>query len=448
MERRTSSRILFIGYFGIAFLSGLLLLIPGMHKEDLSVIDAFFTATSAVTLTGLVTLNTYEEWSIWGKILILLLVQIGGLGYMVVVGLVYVVLRSHIDYKSKVMLKESLSVLTTNGITSFIKKIVQFVLLFEGAAAILLSLRFMIEYPFLESIWLGIFHSISAFNNAGFVNLEQGMDQYVGDLFINLIFCALIIIGGLGYFVILECYLYQKKRFFYLSIHTKIVLIATIFLLISGTLMVFLFEHNNADSMQQLPLFDQLLSAFFTSVNFRTSGFSTLDLGEFRDGSLLFGSFFMIIGGAPGGTSGGVKVTTIAVLLIYAYWVLRGREESVVFNKRIPRKTIDNAFLIIIVSAFYIAFCITFLSIFESGGDRGFIGLIFEVCSAFSTTGASVGSSTIPGTSLAAEFGVVGKFVLIIMMLSGRIGVLAFSFAIFSKQKARKFQYPEGRIML
>ncbi|GAD18757.1 potassium uptake protein TrkH [Helicobacter fennelliae MRY12-0050] len=435
-----------LGYLGIAILAGLLLMLPVMHKGDLSFIDAFFTASSAVSMTGLIVKNTPVDFTIWGQILIAFLIQIGGLGYMVIVSLVYIIFRIKLDFKSKLILKESLNHPTVDGVMRFVKRVIVFVLIFEGCGAVLLTLRFMIDYPFMEALWGGIFHAISAFNNAGFTIFDGGMMHYRGDLFINLVICSLIIIGGLGYLVLLECYMFQKKRFFYLSIHTKIVLITTATLIVLGTLMVFLFEYHNNKSIGELSLYEQILSSFFTSVNFRTSGFNTLDLSTFKDGTLLFGSIFMAIGGAPGGTAGGIKVTTIAVLLVYSYCILREKNNIVVFNKKIPQRTVDDAFLIMVVAASYIAICITLLSFFEEGGSRGFLGLVFEVCSAFGTVGVSIGDGG--SLSLVNSFGSGGKILIILLMLSGRVGVLAFSFAIFAKQKRKNFEYPEGRVLL
>ncbi len=447
MDKRRVARFLLLGYFGIAILGGALLMLPIMHNGDLSLIDAFFTASSAVSMTGLIVKNTALDFSLYGQMLILLLIQVGGIGYMMLVSLIYILLRVNLDYKSKLMLKESLNYPTIQGLTNLVKNALLFVLVFEAFGAILLTLRFVIDMPFFEALWSGVFHAVAAFNNSGFSIFEYGMMPYKGDLFTNIVLCVLIIIGGLGYFVLLECYLFQKHRFFYLSIHTKIVLIATIILLVLGTLIVFIFEHNNPKTLQNLSLYEQILSSFFTSVNFRTSGFNTLDLGYFKDSTLLFGSFFMVIGGAPGGSAGGIKITTIAVLLVYTYCILRDKESVIVFNKKIPQKTIDDAFLILIVAISYIALAITLIALIEDGGVRGFLGIIFEMCSAFSTAGLSVGDGG-GVLSLTSTFGSASKLLIILLMISGRVGVLIFSFAIFTKQKQKKFQYPEGRIML
>ena len=446
MEKRKTARLLLLGYLGISVLAGLLLMLPVMHNGNLSFIDALFTASSAVSMTGLIVKDTALDFSIYGQILILFLIQIGGLGYMVLVSLIYIILRVQIDYKSKLMLKESLNYSTIQGITHLVKNALLFAFVFEIIGAVLFTLRFMIDFPFLQALWNGIFHSVAAFNNAGFSTFQEGMILYKGDLFVNLVLCALIIIGGLGYFVLLECYLFQKKRFFYLSIHTKIVLIATIILLVLGSLIVFILEHNNIKSLSELSIYEQILNAFFTSVNFRTSGFNTLDFSDFKDSTLLFGTIFMVIGGAPGGTAGGIKVTTIAVLIIYAYCILRDKQNTIIFNKKIPQKTIDDAFLITIIAALYIVFAVTLVALIEDDKTRGFLGIVFEICSAFSTTGLSVGDGGV--LSLASTFSNPSKLLIILLMLSGRVGVLIFSFAIFTKQKRKKFQYPEGRIML
>ena len=215
-------------------------------------------------------------------------------------------------------------------------------MLIEGIGAILLSLRFLLDFGFIKSIWLGIFNSISAFNNAGFSVFETGLMGYKDDVFINLIITTIIIIGGLGYFVLLEIYYkatHQRKK---LSTHTKLVLIMTGVLIVITFLSVFLLEYKNPKSIGDLSLWQKILASYFTSINYITSGFNTLDLSLFQDSSLCFGSIFMAIGGAPGRTAGGIKVTTLAILLICAYKVLRNSNEVTILNKKKNKKQLQN----------------------------------------------------------------------------------------------------------
>ncbi|STA73462.1 TRK system potassium uptake protein TrkB [Campylobacter lari] len=253
----------------------------------------------------------------------------------------------------------------------------------------------------------------------------------------------MIIIGGLGYFVLLELYFFSKKRFASLSLHTKLVLTSTIILIVFASLVVFLFEYHNPKSIGEFSLFDKIMSAYFTAVNYRTAGFNTLDLSAFKDASLFFGSLFMIIGGAPGGTAGGIKVTTIAVLLIYAYWSIKDSNARI-FNFEIPTETINKAFIIAVSSIVYIITCVLLLSLIED--NKSFLPLLFETSSAFATVGVSVGDG---GTlSLSALFNPESKLIIILLMLSGRVGVLAFLFSIFFKEKEKYLNYPKGKIIL
>lgn len=226
-----------------------------------------------------------------------------------------------------------------------------------------------------EALWASVFHSISAFNNAGFSIFESGLMPYRDDFWINFVITSLIIIGGLGYFVLLELYFFSKKRFANLSLHTKLVLISTVVLIVFASLVVFLFEYHNPKSIGEFSLFDKTISAYFTAVNYRTAGFNTLDLSTFKDVSLFFGSLFMIVGGAPGGTAGGIKVTTIAVLLIYAYWSIKDSNTRI-FNFEIPTETINKAFIITVSSIVYIITCVLILSLIED--DKSFLPLLFE----------------------------------------------------------------------
>ncbi|KGI57366.1 TrkH family potassium uptake protein [Campylobacter sp. MIT 97-5078] len=440
---RKTVRFLFFGYIIIAFLGAFLLSIGGVAKEKLSFIDALFTSVSAISMTGLIVKNIALDFNLSGQIIILFLIQIGGLGYMGLGVFFYVLIRKKIGFHERNMLKESLLYPHMEGVVDFLRKILFFVFIAEFIGGILLFLRFALDMPINQALWFGFFHSISAFNNAGFSIFETGLVAYRGDFWINFVITSLVIIGGIGYFVLLELYLFQRKRLSSLSVHTKIVLISTLVLILSATLAVFCFEYANIKSLGALSFFDKLLSSYFTAVNYRTSGFNTLDLSTFKDASLFFGSLFMIIGGGPGGTSGGIKVTTFAVLIIYTYWVIKNGRVRV-FHYEIPDEVVKRAFVIAVGSAAYIVICVLLLSLLE--GEVRFIYLLFETSSAFATVGVSVGDG---GTlSLSALFGDSAKLIIIVMMISGRIGIFAFLVAIFTKDKEKYIKYPEGKIYL
>lgn len=441
---RRSIRVLFLGYVGIAIFGAFILRLDIMSKSDMSFIDALFTSASAISMTGLIVKNIATDFTIWGQIFLLFLIQIGGLGYMGLGIFFYLLIRKKIGFNERNMLKESLIYPHIDGVIDFLKKIVIFVFITEFIGAVLLSLRFALEMSMPQAIWNGLFLSISSFNNAGFTLFEYGLMPYRQDFWINFIVTTLIIIGGIGYFVLLELYLFKKKRLGTLSIHTKIVLSGTVILIILATVVVFLFEYANKNSIGSFSLFDKLLSSYFISVNYRTSGFNTIDLSTLKDASLFFGSLFMVIGGGPGGTSGGIKITTAAVLIIYTYWVIKNARAAHIFHYEIPEETIRKAFVITVGSIMYVIICVIIVSLLEQ--EYRFINILFEVSSAFATVGVSTGDG---GTlSLSALFSNESKLIIILLMITGRIGIFAFLISIFTQEKEKFLKYPQGKVYL
>ncbi|WP_300701616.1 TrkH family potassium uptake protein [uncultured Campylobacter sp.] len=441
---RRSIRVLFLGYVGIAIFGAFILRLDIMSKSDMSFIDALFTSASAISMTGLIVKNIATDFTIWGQIFLLFLIQIGGLGYMGLGIFFYLLIRKKIGFNERNMLKESLIYPHIDGVIDFLKKIVIFVFITEFVGAVLLSLRFALEMSMPQAIWNGLFLSISSFNNAGFTLFEYGLMPYRQDFWINFIVTTLIIIGGIGYFVLLELYLFKKKRLGILSIHTKIVLSGTVILIILATVVVFLFEYANKNSIGSFSLFDKLLSSYFISVNYRTSGFNTIDLNTLKDASLFFGSLFMVIGGGPGGTSGGIKITTAAVLIIYTYWVIKNARAAHIFHYEIPEETIRKAFVITVGSIMYVIICVIIVSLLEQ--EYRFINILFEVSSAFATVGVSTGDG---GTlSLSALFSNESKLIIILLMITGRIGIFAFLISIFTQEKEKFLKYPQGKVYL
>lgn len=441
---RRSIRVLFLGYVGIAIFGAFILRLDIMSKSDMSFIDALFTSASAISMTGLIVKNIATDFTIWGQIFLLFLIQIGGLGYMGLGIFFYLLIRKKIGFNERNMLKESLIYPHIDGVIDFLKKIVIFVFITEFVGAVLLSLRFALEMSMPQAIWNGLFLSISSFNNAGFTLFEYGLMPYRQDFWINFIVTTLIIIGGIGYFVLLELYLFKKKRLGTLSIHTKIVLSGTVILIILATVVVFLFEYANKNSIGSFSLFDKLLSSYFISVNYRTSGFNTIDLSTLKDASLFFGSLFMVIGGGPGGTSGGIKITTAAVLIIYTYWVIKNARAAHIFHYEIPEETIRKAFVITVGSIMYVIICVIIVSLLEQ--EYRFINILFEVSSAFATVGVSTGDG---GTlSLSALFSNESKLIIILLMITGRIGIFAFLISMFTQEKEKFLKYPQGKVYL
>ncbi|ALV25299.1 potassium transporter KtrAB, KtrB subunit [Campylobacter iguaniorum] len=433
-----------ISYVLLAFLGAVILSFDVMRVRPIAFIDLFFTATSAVCVTGLIVANTATDFSVYGQGIILLLIQAGGFGYMSLAGFLFLLIGKRVDFKGKMTLKESLDYPTMQGLIKYLKKIFIFTLCIELVGAVLLTLNFMLDMSLTKAIWAGIFHSVSAFNNAGFSIFEYNLMGYRDNFVLNLTICFLIIFGGLGFLVLSECFNFYKKSS-RISIHTRIVLIATAICLVLGTFVLLVFEWNNPKSIGEYDVFSKFLTTFFASVNLRTSGFNTIDLSILNDQSLFFSSLLMIVGAAPGGTAGGIKVTTVAVLLIYAYCSLRDKD-PVVFKREIPEAIVKKAFLIFIIATLYIVVSIMILSATNDKTNSFFLGLLFEICSAFGTVGVSVGDGG--SLSLSAKFSEFGKLYIILLMFMGRVGVLVFSMAILKKSKSINIKYPQEGVVL
>ncbi|RDU54621.1 potassium transporter [Helicobacter sp. MIT 00-7814] len=443
---RNNARILLIGYVLIALFGAGLLMLPAMHRGELAFIDAFFTTSSAISVTGLIVKSNATDFSFGGQLVILCLIQLGGFGYMSLGSALYLMLRKNINHSNAMLLKENLAYPTTDGLGGFLKRMFLITLSIEACGALILTLRFMLDFSPTQALWQGIFHSISAFNNAGFSIFAQGLMPYRDDVVLNLTITTLIIIGGIGYFVLVECYLVAKGWKGGFSLHSKIVLIMTAILLVVAFFSVFLLEYHNAKSIGDLSLGHKILSSYFAAVNYRTSGFNTLDLSLLQDPTLFFSSIFMVIGGAPGGTAGGVKVTTIAIIFLHIFYTLRGSMQVKVYNRAITPQTISKAYVVVILSALYIVLALMALCLFEDGGSRGFLALLFEICSAFGTVGLSMGDGGV--LSLSAHFTPFGKSVIIILMLCGKVGIFAFCVSMIIKEKSAHIGYLPAKILI
>lgn len=438
-------KIILFGYIALAFFGAFVLSFDVMRFKHIDFIDLLFTSTSALSVTGLVTANISTDFTIYGQIIIALLIQIGGFGFMSIATLILIFMGKKVDFTSRKLLQESLVYPNMKGIISYIKKIVVFILIIETIGAVLLSLVFWKYMDYKHAIFSGIFHAISAFNNAGFSIFSNSLMDYRSDFLINIIITSLIILGGLGFLVMSEFYEYKRKKVQYLSLHTKVVLIATIFFIIFAMILILLFEWNNDNSIGKFSIYEKLLSSYFMSINFRTSGFNTIDLSTLHDQSIFFSSIFMIVGAAPGGTAGGIKITTVVVLLSYAYFALQNKE-LVLFKRGISDEIIKKAFLILIVCVFYIIMSVMILSAVEDIENENFLPILFEISSAFGTVGLSLGDGG--SLSFSATFSEFGKLYMISLMFLGRVGVLMFSFALFKSKAYEKVKYPKEDVML
>ncbi len=314
-------RSIFLGYIVIILLGAISLSLPICHIGELKFIDALFTAASATSVTGLIVASTSENFTFLGEFIILALIQMGGIGYMSLVIIFFIFIKQKLNIDEKRAMKQSMD-LPTLHVGGFVKRILFFVLFIEFIGAIILTIQFLGKYEFKEALWFGIFHSISAFNNAGFSLFTDGLIGYKSDTITLITICFLIILGGLGYFVLIEIYENRKfsKRF---SIHTRIMIYGTIILILAGMVLFLSIEWNNPKTFGELSFYDKILNAFFLSVNFRTAGFNSIDLSSLKDSSLFFSTLFMMIGAGQGSTAGGMKITTVAILIITVFYILK-----------------------------------------------------------------------------------------------------------------------------
>lgn len=465
MTNLKSTQILIFGYVGIMICGALLLLLPPMHTKPITLLEALFTSTSAFTCTGLIVKDTALDFTPLGQGVILCLIQLGGFGYMSMLGLLYVLLRKRLSNRERNMLKESLNYPSYDGIIRFIKRIVIFVFSIELIGAAVLFTYFFIFKGFSApyALCVGVFHAISAFNNAGFSLFSTNLMDYRDDVLVNLIICSLIIAGGMGYIVLVELYFFsssylsrilgrflrpQRTRRIHkptprLSLHSKIVITYTIALLIIGFVFVLLLELHNAKSIGNLSLFHRALVSFFMSVNYRTAGFNSIDLSGLKDSTMFFSSLLMIIGGAPGGTAAGIKVTTLAVLLAFCAGLFADRQPRL-FKRSISDESVKKAIGVVIIAMLCITLSNFLIAVVQE--DTRFMLIMFEVCSAFATVGVSTGNG---GTlSLSANFAPPAQLIIIALMLMGKVGILAFWLAFVGKRKVGHTRLPEDRVIV
>ncbi|MGD9623610.1 MAG: TrkH family potassium uptake protein [Arcobacter sp.] len=433
---------MFLGYVLIIFIGAILLSLPICHIKELKFIDALFTSASATCVTGLIVTSTSENFTFWGEFIILTLIQIGGIGYMSLVIIFFLFVRQKLSIDEKRAMKQSLE-LPTLHVGAFTKRILFFVLSIELIGAIILTYQFLDKYSFLDAIWFGIFHSISAFNNAGFSLFTDSLMSYQSDSISLFTISFLVILGGLGYFVLIEIYENRKfsKRF---TIHTRIMLYGTLILIVGGMILFLSIEWNNPKTFGELNLYEKFLNAFFLSINFRTSGFNSIDIASLKESSLFFSTLFMMTGAGQGSTAGGMKITTVAILIITVIYILKeSNQQPNIFKRTIEQKVINKALAIIISSSFFVLCAILLL---VETQNLPFIKILFEVVSAFGTVGVSTGNGDI--LSFSAQFDNFGKSLIIVLMIAGRLGVFAFGLILIGKAKTRHFKYPVGRIII
>lgn len=439
-KRISKVQFIALGFLIIILMGTLLLMLPVSSRsgEAASFLEALFTAASATCVTGLVVVDTFTHWSLFGQIVIICMIQIGGLGF-ISIGLIFAVLLGRkVSLRHRGLMQESVNTLQIGGIVKLTKKMITGTLIFEGIGAVILAIRFSFMMSPGRAIFYGIFHSISAFCNAGFDLLGcygeyNSLCGFEGDWTINLTISALVIIGGLG-FVVWDDISKNGIRIKKYRLHSKIVLAVTTFLLVAGTTLFMIFEWDN--TMAGMDASTRFLASFFSSVTPRTAGMNSVDTGALTPASKLLTMILMFIGGSPGSTSGGAKTTTIFVIVAYLWTTMRGKYGIDVFSRRLKEDVVRKAALVIGVNM--ILFITGAMVIFAVQPELGFADVIFEVISGISTVGMTTG--------ITRSLSVASRIVIIVLMYCGRIGSLSFALSFSENKRVVPLQQPEEEI--
>ncbi|WP_246053943.1 TrkH family potassium uptake protein [Paenibacillus anaericanus] len=432
-------RILVFGFAAIIMVGALLLMLPiaSTTGETLPFVDALFTATSATCVTGLIVVDTGTHFTTFGQVVIMLLIQVGGLGFMTMATLFTFALKRKISLKDRLVLQEAMNQNSMEGIVRLIRKVLMYSLVIESCAALVYSIRWAFDMPLGRAIYFGIFHSVAMFNNAGFdlFGGYRSLTMYVGDPIVNFVTMFLIVAGGIGFIVMSDLIDFRRRR--RLTLHSKVVLTMTTALILIGALVIFVFEFTNPKTLEPLNWGAKIWSAFFQSVTPRTAGANTLDIAALRQATQFFMIILMFIGASPGSTGGGIKTTTFTILVSAVFSMIRGREDLVLFKYRLAQERIFKAVTITMLSLFLVIVVSMILSTTE---DVSFLSILFEATSAFGTVGLTMG--------ITGKLTLIGKIIISFTMFAGRLGPLTLAYALGPKKGKELYRYPEGKMII
>ena len=430
-----------LSFMVVTILGGILLSLPisMRYGKSVKLIDGFFIATSAICVTGLSSIDIGSVYNIFGQMVILVLIQLGGLGVITFTSVIIILISKKIGYYTKKIVQEDINIDTTFKIEEYVKKVIFSVILIEIIGAVILFFEFIKKFSFFKAVYYSLFHSVSAFCNAGFSLFSDNLSGFKNSFLINMTISLLIFLGGIGFSTILNCYNVFRKKEERLTSTTKLSIKISIFLIIAGTIAMLILEYSNKSTIGNLSFVQKLEASFFQSVSTRTAGFNTISiLGLKRSTSLLF-IILMFIGASPGSTGGGIKTTTIGLIILGIFATLKNKD-IIEYDKRcLSWRIYRKAIAILFISLIYTAVCVFLLILIEK--DKKLLDLAFEVYSAFGTVGLS--------RDLTPSLMSISKFILIVTMFVGRVGPLTIALAL-SKSKIKKghYTYPQENILI
>ncbi|MFD1928458.1 TrkH family potassium uptake protein [Sporosarcina siberiensis] len=432
-RRRLSPPIIISGNFLLLIIFGTLLLkLPIATEHSISWTDAFFTATSASTVTGLGVFDIGSTLTTFGEIILLTLIQLGGLGIMTFAVAILMLFGKKIGIQNRIYIRDSYNQQTVGGMVKYVRLILLFVLSIETLAITLLSIHWIPIFGWRDGIYYSTFHVISAFNNAGFSIFPENLIPFVGDPIVTIILSSLFVIGGLGFFVVMD--IWNKKSFHHWTLHTKMMITGTLLLNVIATITLFLLEYNNVNTIGDFSVGNKILASYFQAVSPRTAGFNTIPTGNMEEPSLLFTMLLMFIGGGTASTASGIKLTTFMVIVYATIAYFRGISEPHLFGRTIKTEILLRSLAITTVSLSTIISSLFLLTITES---IPLFPLAFEVFSAFGTVGLSMG--------ITGDLSSIGKLIVCLVMFMGRIGPLTL-FYLLLKPKKESYKFPYDQV--
>lgn len=433
-------QVLVMGFALVILTGSTLLMLPIASNDGTSTpfIDALFTSTSAVCVTGLVTVDTGMHWSYFGKTVIILLIQVGGLGFMSFATLISLILGKRITLSERLVMQEAMNSFSMQGLVKMAKYILLFTFTAEGIGALLLSTVFIPDYGLSTGIYFSIFHSISAFCNAGFdlIGEFKSLTTYADNAIVILTIGFLIVVGGLGFMVWHELINYRDTK--RLSLHSKLVLLMTGVLIFGGAFLMFLFEMNNPATIAPMSLKGKVLSSLFASITPRTAGFNSISTTDMSPAARFLTIILMFIGGSPGSTAGGIKTATAGLLIMTVISVIKGRDDTEIFERRVSKDIIYKGLTIVVISFTLVTTVSMILTVTEPGISLEHI--IYEATSAFGTVGLTLGLTT--------KLTSIGKAVIAFTMYCGRVGPLTIALALSRNKRSNTIKYPEDKILV
>lgn len=438
----TPPRVLVFGFGALILCGALLLSLPlaTTNGQGLAILDAVFTASSALCVTGLVVVDTGTTFTLFGQLVIIFLIQIGGIGFMTFATLFAIFMGRRITLKERLLLQEALNQISLEGIVRLARYIIAISLLIESLGAIILTLNWYPELGWGKAAYFGIFHAISAFNNAGFdlFGNYSSLTSFTSNVITNVTIMFLIITGGLGFVVLSDLYTFKGKRF---TLHSRLVMQVSVILIGFGSLFIFLLEFSNTASLANLDPGSRILAAVFQSVASRTAGFNTIDIATLRDSTLIVLILLMFIGASPGSTGGGIKTTTFITILLSVISTFKGSCNTTYQERTIPKEIIQKSVAIAFVALALICVVTLILSATE---NSDLLTLLFETVSAFGTVGLSMG--------ITPKLTSYGKVAIIFTMFCGRVGPLTLAFALGQQRKRvsgqSEIKYPEEKLII